>query len=543
MAEITNISIDRHLHPDNPHTEDTQAAQQAEKNCFCQGCTNTNCTCAGMKTAPDRMTCDGHSNCAQSGCTFALKHREEELISEEAETGAKANIVMLPIDVLHPHPDNPRKDVGDVTELADSIKANGVLQNLTVVPYFSPVHKRVMEGLYTVIIGHRRLAAAKKAGLNELPCVIVEMSEKEQLSTMLTENMQRVDLTVYEQAQGFQMMLDMGSTVEEIAEKSGFSKTTVRRRVKMMELDQKTLKEVSERQLSLSDFDKLAQVESIKTRNKILQDIGTFNFDNAVTRAIREEHRKKVMPDAKKQAAALGVKQIPDSDRYSVKYEQFKHIDLCSWKPEDGLGVKDTDGVFYSFDNWGNLYFYRKKKKAAPEKKSKAQIAREKAIADAHAAVKEESAIAFELRQKFVQSLSVTHKNSSLFLRGAAIGIVASTVLYKIVDRRALLKLLGVDPDGKWDEVRSDGVRAITSREDDNLTPAIVYASFQDSKSNGYHSAYKDEWPKHNENLMLDALYAWLTLMGYEMSDGEKALQDGTHELFQEQNEEDSKNA
>ena len=68
----------------------------------------------------------------------------------------------------------------------------------------------------------------------------------------------------------------------------------------------------------------------------------------------------------------------------------------------------------------------------------------------------------------------------------------------------------------------------------ENLIPEVVYASFQDSKGNGYHSSYKGEWPKHEENLMLDALYAWLVGMGYEMSDSEKALQDGTHELFQE---------
>lgn len=52
-------------------------------------------------------------------------------------------IVMLPIDNLNPHPDNPRKEIGDVSELAESIKANGVLQNLTVVPYFSPVQQRI----------------------------------------------------------------------------------------------------------------------------------------------------------------------------------------------------------------------------------------------------------------------------------------------------------------------------------------------------------------------------------------------------------------
>ena len=60
------------------------------------------------------------------------------------------------INHIKPHPDNPRKDVGDVTELAKSIKVNGIMQNLTVVP--------AAEG-YKALIGHRRLAAAKKAGL------------------------------------------------------------------------------------------------------------------------------------------------------------------------------------------------------------------------------------------------------------------------------------------------------------------------------------------------------------------------------------------
>ncbi|MFQ8761819.1 MAG: ParB/RepB/Spo0J family partition protein [Intestinimonas sp.] len=144
----------------------------------------------------------------------------------------KSTITYISVKELHPHPDNPRKDVGDVSELAESIKANGVLQNLTVVPntVTGEITGDTWQRGYKVIIGHRRLAAAKLAGLEELPCVVVEMSEREQLSTMLTENMQRSDLTVYEQAQGFQMMLDMGDTVEDIAEKSGFSTTTVRRR-------------------------------------------------------------------------------------------------------------------------------------------------------------------------------------------------------------------------------------------------------------------------------------------------------------------------
>ena len=443
-----------------------------------------------------------------------------------------AEIKYIPVSKLWRHPDNPRKDLGDVTELAESIKVNGVLQNLTVVPLIGEITKKWDGESYRVIIGHRRLAAAKLAGLEELPCVVVEMSEREQLSTMLTENMQRSDLTVYEQAQGFQMMLDLGDSVEQIAEKSGFSKATVRRRLKMAELDSDTLKEVSSRQLSLSDFDKLAQVESLKTRNKLLKDIGTYNFDGAVSRAIREEHRKKVLPEAKKQIKDLGLKLIPDSDRYSSKYESVKCINLDNWEPESGFRLGNTDGILYYIDNWGSLSFYRKRKRAASEKKSQAQIEEEKAIADAHAAIKEEEEIAFDLRQKFIQNLTVTQKNIGLILRGAAIGIIAAATLYKSPDRNVLIKMMGVDPDGKWDETRDRAVSAATSLTNNDLAPEIIYAQFQDSKKNGYHSSYLAEWPKHEKNLMLDALYAWLELMGYEMSDDEKCLQNGTHRLF-----------
>jgi len=465
------------------------------------------------------------------------KQYDEVYEAELAALDEPARLVYLPIDQLHPHPNNPRKDLGDLSELADSIKVKGVLQNLTVVPMelVDPDATITLgDNHYTILIGHRRHAAAKLAGLSELPCVIVEMDEKEQLQTMLLENMQRNDLTVYEQAQGFQMMLDLGSTVEEIAEKSGFSQSTVRRRIKMMELDQETLKEVSSRQIALSDFDKLAQIESIEKRNKALTEIGTYNFDRVVTSTLREEHRKRITPLLKKQIEKLGLKAVHESERYSSKYDRFKSIRLDEWKPEDGLGLEETDGILYYLDRWGSCDFYRKKKKAAPEKKSAEQLEREKAIASAHAALKEEAAVAFDLRQKFVQSLSITKNMIPLLLRGAVIGIVAASVLYKGADRNALLKLYGIDPDGKWEEVRKGAVEAVIAYKGDDLTPATVYALYQDSKTNDYHAGYSGEWPKHDENYLLDALYAWLVLMGYEMSDSEKSLQDGSHELFKE---------
>lgn len=82
------------------------------------------------------------------------------------------------------------------------------------------------------------------------------MSYKEQVGTMLTENMQRVDLTIPEQAEGFQMMLDLGDTVEDIANKTGFSESTVRHRVNIAKLDKSALKEKNDDegfQLTLKD--------------------------------------------------------------------------------------------------------------------------------------------------------------------------------------------------------------------------------------------------------------------------------------------------
>src|SRR5699024_3228560 len=141
-------------------------------------------------------------------------------------------------------------------ELADSIKANGILQNLTVVPRIvtGNLLGNTWQDGYTVVIGHRRLAAAKLAGLKELPCIVSDMGLRDQVRTMLMENIQRADLTSYEQAQGFQMMMDMGDTVEEIARKSGFSQSTVRRRVKLLALDQEKLKASVERGANLVDY-------------------------------------------------------------------------------------------------------------------------------------------------------------------------------------------------------------------------------------------------------------------------------------------------
>lgn len=445
--------------------------------------------------------------------------------------GNSSLLVLLPVDRLHPHPDNPRKDLGDLTELADSIKANGVFQNLTVVPD-DPTSSYTS---FTVIIGHRRLAAAKLAGLTEVPCAVTEMTVKEQVQTMLLENMQRSDLTVYEQAQGFQMMLDLGSTVDEIAEKSGFSKATVRRRVKMMELDQDTLKQVSsERQLSLADFDKLAQVEDIKARNQCLAEIGTSQFAQSVATQLRKQSIKKNLPIVKKAIKDAKGKSIKQSETWGEKYENIgTNIKLAEWKEGDPLIPEKVDGkLFYRLDEqYGNLSFYQERKKAPPVRKSAEQIAKEKQIESAWNELDEKATIAYDLRSQFVEGLTWGKKNAESILRGAMIAGVLEAIDYMSTGRTEMGKVLGIDMTS-YDSNR--GIKAMGALKElkEKDISALVYAMFNDSPKENLASGSKYDYPKFKASSKLIGLYDWLSLLGYEMSDVEKALLDGTHELF-----------
>ena len=181
-------------------------------------------------------------------------------------------IVMIPRSLLHAHPDNPRKDLGDLKELADSIAEHGIMQNLTVVPDDGDG-----DG-YKILIGHRRFAASEGV-LDELPCVVAKgLTDREQVGIMLCENMQRSDLTYLEQAHGFQMMMDLGDTIETISEKTGFSKATIKHRLAINELDPKAIEEAKKWfQPTLSDFIALEKVKDIDKRNEILESAANSN--------------------------------------------------------------------------------------------------------------------------------------------------------------------------------------------------------------------------------------------------------------------------
>jgi ParB family chromosome partitioning protein len=127
---------------------------------------------------------------------------------------------MIPIDKLDPNPDQPRTEIGDLTELTASIREKGVLEPLLVKPM--PL------GRWMIIAGERRWRSATAARLTEVPCIEMDVDDSAVAEIALIENMQRKDLTPWEEADGLRALCErFGYTHEDVARKVGKSRSTV----------------------------------------------------------------------------------------------------------------------------------------------------------------------------------------------------------------------------------------------------------------------------------------------------------------------------
>jgi ParB family chromosome partitioning protein len=445
------------------------------------------------------------------------------------------DIIMLPTAKLFPHPDNPRKDVGDVTELAESIKANGIMQNLTVVPRLNDDTSWDGES-YTVIIGHRRLAAAKEAGLGELPCTVREMTDVEQIKTMLTENMQRSDLTVYEQAQGFQMMLDMGETVESIAKESGFSKATVRRRVKLLDLDADKFKKSEARGATLQDYMELDKIEDPELKNRVLDAIGTTNFRDELRKAIDEEKGKQFIAD---RVADVSKWATEISEAPWDKYEYVRHYSKYGWTKDSAVErPDDADTVSYYYKlGRQDVTVYKDKVEHQETDEDRQRKARAAAAEQRNAELREISERHFMLRQEFISEFGSAKKFAAEIMEYAAKTMIELSEAYgDDIDYERLGELLDFDVDENMDE----GIVKALYTEAFNRCPEYgLLVTAYVATDNDDEKYWDTRWDKgayiarYEANDNLDAVYNFLVSLGYEMSDEEKAMQNGTHPLLQ----------
>src|ERR671916_607598 len=128
---------------------------------------------------------------------------------------------MIALDKLDPNPEQPRVEIGDLEDLTASIKEKGVLEPLLVKP-------SGLGGRWMIIAGERRWRAARAAGLREVPCIEMDVDDQSVAEIALIENMQRKDLTPWEEADGLAALCHRyGYTHEEVSKKVGKSRTTV----------------------------------------------------------------------------------------------------------------------------------------------------------------------------------------------------------------------------------------------------------------------------------------------------------------------------
>lgn len=140
-------------------------------------------------------------------------------------------VVQIPIEQIYPNPHQPRTefDTSDISSLAESIRQNGILQPLTV--------RKCSEDNYELIAGERRLRASRIIGLEYVPCIIMEISERNSAILALVENIQRQDLSFFDEACAIERLISFyGMTQEEAAVKLGKAQSTIANKLRLLKL-------------------------------------------------------------------------------------------------------------------------------------------------------------------------------------------------------------------------------------------------------------------------------------------------------------------
>jgi ParB family chromosome partitioning protein len=161
------------------------------------------------------------------------------------------------IDLIQPNPNQPRQDFDEsrIQELAQSIKANGVIQPITVC---EPDHNRFM-----IIAGERRWRAAKQAGLTEVPIFIRQVEPEKILELALIENIQREDLNPIETAQAFEQLISQYQlTHEQIAERTGKDRSTITNFIRLLRLTPEVRQALASGQIAMGHARALLSVEN-----------------------------------------------------------------------------------------------------------------------------------------------------------------------------------------------------------------------------------------------------------------------------------------
>jgi len=217
--------------------------------------------------------------------TLRMRHDAHYVESLTSYSGATIGR-MLPVEQIRPNPEQPRKALGDLRELSDSIRQKGVLEPLLV--RFVP-----REDCYYIISGERRYHAARAAGLREVPCIEKSADDAETLEISLIENIQRKDLTPFEEADGLQRLAEQFDySHEELAKKLGKARSSVSETLSLRNIPESLRKKCVENGVTNKSL--LLQIARQPTERKMLE-----LFARILQSGLTRDEARKVRSDEK----------------------------------------------------------------------------------------------------------------------------------------------------------------------------------------------------------------------------------------------------
>ena len=251
----------------------------------------------------------------KAGLPVTLKMRHDAHYIDQLTSYSGAAVGrMIRVDEIRPNPEQPRKALGDLRELTESVREKGVLEPL-LVRFISS------EGCFYIISGERRYHAARAAGLREVPCIEKSVDDAETLEIALIENIQRKDLTAFEEADGLhRLATQFEYTHEDMAKKIGRARSSVTETLSLRNIPEALRKKCIENGVtSKSLLLQIARQPSEKKMNEMFQRIlqGGLTRDEA-----RRERREEQAGPQRPQPFIFHFEPQNDAFKFRIQFKK-----------------------------------------------------------------------------------------------------------------------------------------------------------------------------------------------------------------------------
>ena len=249
------------------------------------------------------------------GLPVTLKMRHDAHYVEQLTSFSGAAVGrMIPVDKIRPNPDQPRKALGELRELTDSIKEKGVLEPLLV--RFMP-----RDDCYHIISGERRYHASRAAGLREVPCIEKIADDAETLELALIENLQRKDLTPFEEADGLQRLAEQFDyTHDDIAKKIAKARSSVTETMSLRVIPENVRKQCME--LGIVSKSLLLQVARQPNERKMLESVHRIAQGGLTRDEARRERQEEKNAGPRPQPFIFNYRPENESFRLRIQFRK-----------------------------------------------------------------------------------------------------------------------------------------------------------------------------------------------------------------------------